>query len=382
MNKHRIFSLILVCAMLLSGSALAASYDFDATVVCVNPAYITADIGGTVESVPVRAGQLVESGDILATLSTEKIYATADGTITGIFAEEGDSASAVTGRYGALMYIEPDSKFTIEASTSSSYNSSENKYVHVGEHVYLICYSDGDHTGEGFVSSVNGEDFTVEVTSGSFYMGETVSVCRDPEYKSKSRIGRGDATRIENIAVSAGEGADASIVKIHVSDGDSVKAGDLLAETLSGVYDGYYCTGNTLSSDGAGILASINATVGSPINKGDVLATLYPRENLQLKVDLNESNLGELAVGDEVQITFNWNEDADGASSYKGVVSDILYTAAESNAAGGENGESSESVSYAAYIDFDADESVRLGMTAIVYPTEEIEESESAIEAE
>lgn len=374
MSHSRIFSLIAALALLSSGSALAASnYDFDASVVCVNPTYVTAAIGGTVESVPVMAGQLIESGNTLATLRTEKIYASSDGVITGVFAEAGDSAATVSERYGALMYIEPDSKFTIEASTSSSYNSSENKYVHVGEHVYLICYSDGDHTGEGFVSSVNGEDFTVEVTSGSFYMGETVSVCRDPEYKSKSRIGRGEATRIENIPVNANEGSSSSIVKLYVSDGDTIKAGDLLLETLSGTYDGYYCTGNALTSDFSGILASINASVGAQVNKGDVIATLYPRENLQLKVSLNESELSDLTVGDEVQITFNWNEDSDGASVYPGIVSDILYAAEETSSMNENGGETSDSANYTAYIDFEADESVRIGMTAVICPAEDVE---------
>lgn len=398
MNRSRI--LALTCALLVTGSALAESdYDFDATVVCVHPAYVTADIGGTVASVPVLAGEKVESGDVIAELNTTKIYATTDGTVTGVFAEAGDSVSAITDRYGALMYIEPASKYTIAASTANSYNASANKYVHVGEHVYLSCTSDGDHTGEGFVSAVSGEDFTVEVTSGSFYMGETVSVFREDSLASKTRIGRGEIERIENVAVtggavseagtggsaSSGSGTSASVVQIHVADGDTVKAGDLLIETLSGEYDALYCTGTALTTDQEGILAEVNASVGNSVNKGDIIATLYPQENLQLKIALNESDLSALAVGDAVQISFNWNEDADDASTYTGTVSEILYTAVEGESLSGQEsaeGISGDSAAYAAYIDFEAGEEIRLGMTAIVSPANAVESTIASDNAE
>lgn len=306
MNKTQRLSLALAFALLLGNAALAESdYDFDATVVCTQPTYITATIGGTVASVPVLAGQQIASGDAIAELATTKIYASCDGIVTGVFGVEGDSATAISERYGALLYIEPDSKYTIAASTANSYSASANKYVHVGEHVYLSCTSDGTHTGEGFITIVSGEDFSVEVTTGSFYMGETVSVYREDTLASKTRIGRGDIERIANVAVSAsGEGSSASIVSVHVADGDTVKAGDLIVETLSGEYDAYYSTGSTLKADADGILASVTASTGGQVNKGDVIATVYPRENLQLKADLSENNLSELTVGSAVQITY------------------------------------------------------------------------------
>ena len=365
MNTRILLSLVLACVLLVSGAALADSdYDFDAKVVCVQPEYVTAAIGGTVASVPVLAGQLVNAGDALAELNTEKVYALADGTVTGVFCEPGDSVSDVTDRYGALLYIEPDSKYTLTASTDNAYNLSENKYIHVGEGLYLAC-TDGTHTGEGFVTAVNGTDFTIEVTDGSFYMGETVSAYRDSSRAAKTRVGRGSIERIANIGVtgSSGEGGEASVVAVHVSDGDAVKAGDLLMETLSGTYDARYCTGAGLASDKAGILAETNLSVGASVNKGDVIATVYPRENLQLEVDLNEADLAALSVGDDVQISFNWNEDAEDANVYTGKVADVLYSAVAST---GAEGESSDSAAYAAYIDFDADENIRLGMTATV----------------
>lgn len=380
MKTRIILSLMLVAALILSGAALAESdYDFDAKVVCVQPEYVTAAIGGTVASVPVLAGQLVKNGDALAELKTTKVYASADGVVTGVFCEPGDSVSDINDRYGALLYIEPDSKYSLTASTDNAYNLSENKYIHVGETLFLSC-SDGTHTGEGFVTAVDGTDFTIEVTTGSFYMGETVSANRDASHASKTRVGRGSIERIANIAVTAvsGEGAsEASVVALHVSDGDSVKAGDLLLETLSGEYDARYCTGSGLSSDLDGILAETSLSVGAAVNKGDVIATVYPREKLQLEVDVNEADLTMLPVGTKVSISFNWNEDAEDANVYTGEVVNLLYSAVEST---GAEGESSDSAAYAAYIDFDADENIRLGMTATVRPVGDAPEAEEEVE--
>lgn len=368
MKSRIVLSLTLVAALLLSGMALAESdYDFDGKVVCVQPAYVTAAIGGTVASVPVLAGQLVSAGDTLAELNTEKVYAPASGTVTGVFCAPGDSVTDVTDRYGALLYIEPDSKYTLTASTDNAYNLSENKYIHVGETLYLAC-SDGTHTGQGFVTAVDGTDFTIEVTTGSFYMGETVSAYRDAGRATRTRVGRGTIERIANVAVTGGSGEGAtetSVVAVHVGDGDAVQSGDLLMETLSGEYDARYCTGSGLVSDVDGILAETGLTVGASLNKGDVIATVYPRANLQLEVDVNEADLAALAAGTPVQISFNWNEDAEDANVYTGTVADVLFKAVE---ASGAEGESSDAVAYAAYIDFDADENIRLGMTATVRP--------------
>ena len=368
MKSRIVLSLTLVAALLLSGMALAESdYDFDGKVVCVQPAYVTAAIGGTVASVPVLAGQLVSAGDTLAELNTEKVYAPASGTVTGVFCAPGDSVTDVTDRYGALLYIEPDSKYTLTASTDNAYNLSENKYIHVGETLYLAC-SDGTHTGQGFVTAVDGTDFTIEVTTGSFYMGETVSAYRDAGRATRTRVGRGTIERIANVAVTGGSGegaSETSVVAVHVGDGDAVQSGDLLMETLSGVYDARYCTGSGLVSDVDGILAETGLTVGVSLNKGDVIATVYPRANLQLEVDVNEADLAALAAGTPVQISFNWNEDAEDANVYTGTVADVLFKAVE---ASGAEGESSDAVAYAAYIDFDADENIRLGMPATVRP--------------
>ena len=73
---------------------------------------IAAPYGGLVEDVRVRVGDSVKIGDPIATVETTKTYASTDGTVSGVFAHEGDSADGVKTQYGALVYIEPINRFT------------------------------------------------------------------------------------------------------------------------------------------------------------------------------------------------------------------------------------------------------------------------------
>ena len=110
---------------------------------------IAAPYGGLVEDVRVRVGDSVKIGDPIATVETSKTYASTDGTVSGVFAREGDSADGVKTQYGALVYIEPINRYTLECSTEKGYNSSENRYIHIGESVFLKCTKDGSPQGRG-----------------------------------------------------------------------------------------------------------------------------------------------------------------------------------------------------------------------------------------
>lgn len=354
------------------------SVDFDGTVVSGVSRAVTASVGGTVESVAVRAGQKVEAGDVLATLATEKVYATRAGTVSAVFGAAGDSVAEVAERYGAVMYIEPaNGRYTISADTTNAYSSSDNLYIHLGEAVYLKCYSDGSHTGVGFVSGVSGDSYTVEVTEGEFKVGETVTVFRSADYTSASRLGRGTCARADDVAVggsgSAASGgastdgsAESAIVAVHVAAGDAVEKGDLLYETLSGTYDAYYCTGSDIVSDASGIVSALSCEVGGSVNSGARVATIEPVGDLQLQIDVGEADLPYIHEGDKVTIRFNWD---DGETAYEGSVFAISYAAdaqQADQAVDGASGASSGEAVYAAYVSFTPDENIRLGMTATV----------------
>ena len=359
MKFRKFLSILAACAMLM-GSANAVS--FSGTVAASDTVEIYAPIGGSVASVEVSVGEKVQAGDVLASLETTKVYASEDGVVTGIFGAAGDNAETIAERYGAVMYIEGETVYTISASTEDAYNTTDNKFVHVGEKVYLSCYSHGSHTGWGVITSIEGTDYNVNVLSGEFLLGETVNVFRGQTTASSSRIGRGDIGRKNPTAVS-GSG---SIVSIAVQDGDTVQKGDLLFETLDGSFDGLYMSGAQITADAAGTIAQMNLSQGGKAEKNSVAAVIYPEGKMRIEALVNEYNLSEIALGDKVNVELIWNQDAE--VNYEGTVSMISGIAAE----GGENGE----VSYTVYVDFTPDANTRYGMSAVVSTMDEIEGEE------
>ena len=374
--SKRILTGALACALLAPG-ALAETISFTGTVAAKSTSEIYAPIGGTVESVSAVAGQQVRAGDVLATLATTKVYAPEDGVVTGLFAQAGDSADAISQRYGAVMYIEGESVYTISASTDNAYNTTGNKFVHVGEEVYLSCYSDGSHNGTGVITAIEGTSYTVEVISGEFLIGETVNVYRGETATTSARIGRGTLGRINPTAVSA----SGSIVSVAVQDGDVVQKGDLLFETLEGSFDGYYMSGNEILATGDGVVSQINLTQGGRLEKGSVAAVLYPEGAMQIQAQIAEANLGLIHVGDPVEIELNWNSDAE--VRYTGVIS-MISAIADSSASGGsgESMSSSGDVTYTVYIDFTPDADTRYGMTAVITTLDEEIIEEEVVEEE
>ena len=145
------FAMLLAAALLLPGAALCETM-FSGEVTAGQKQVIAAPYGGIVQDVAVRVGDSVDIGDRIATVATTKVYAMTEGTISGVFANEGDAAADVKERYGALCYIEPINRFTLSASTEKAYNSSENRYIHIGETVYLSCTKDGSN---GFLELQN-----------------------------------------------------------------------------------------------------------------------------------------------------------------------------------------------------------------------------------
>lgn len=359
MNRtmKRMLTLIAACVLLPMHTALADTISFSGTTAARKTHEVYAPIGGLVESVEVEVGQLVHAGDTLATLRTTKVYAAESGTITGVFGQIGDSAESVVEQYGAVMYMEGESVYTIAASTANAYNSAENKFVHAGEKVYLNCYSDGTHTGTGVITAISGTSYTVKVLSGDFVIGETVNVFRGEEAKSVNRIGRGVLSRVNPTAV-VGSG---SIVSYAVSDGDTVQRGDLLFETLEGAFDGFAMSGRQIVADVDGVIAQLNLTQGVSIEKDSVAATLYPSGDMCVEAQIGEADLCQIQEGDPVEVELVWNQDEE--KTYQGVVA-MISKVADTTATTSDT--SGAAVTYQVYVDFAPDDNTRYGMTALV----------------
>ena len=67
-----------------------------------------------------------------------------------------------------------------------------------------------------------------------------------------------------------------------------------------------------------------------------------------------------VTVGGKAEIEFNW--DADSGRRFEGTISSISYLSEKQS-----DGAASQSAQYVAYVDFTPDETVRIGMTVIVY---------------
>lgn len=377
-NIKRMVASLMAAALLLCGAALADTITFTGTVAASQTCEVYAPIGGTVQAVNVEAGQRVSAGDVIVSLSTTKVYAEEAGVVTGVFGQPGDSAETVAQKYGAVMYIEGESVYSIAASTDNAYNSTATKFVHVGERVYLECYSDGKHTGTGVITAIEGTDYTVKVLSGEFLIGETVNVYRGDSAASAQRIGRGTLNRINPTAVS-GSG---SIVSLAVSDGDTVERGDLLFETLDGSFDGLYMSGSDIAAGVDGTVSQVSAQQGGAVQKNGVVAVLWPDSAMRVEAQVEEANLASIAVGDPVSIELVWNQDE--GVTYDGVITMISAIADIASASSGDamGGSSDDGVTYTVYIDFTPDENTRYGMSAVVTTLDEEAEIEEEAEEE
>lgn len=377
MRKDKRLAVVLAALLMLAlGMPALAQVSFQGTVISRETTTVSAPFGGLIDKISLRKGDIIHVGDPVATIKTTKVYAEMDGVVSGIFAKEGDQTEGITERYGGVMYLEPINKYIVSATTEKAYNSSATKYIHIGEKVYLSCTKDGTHVGTAVVTKVAEVDesgntpYTLEVIGGEFYMGETVGIYRDSAHSSSSRIGRG--TIQQNAAVPVkGTG---SVLKLHVQVGDRVERGEVLFETVEGVLDGLFAVDNTIYSPLDGIVATVEATQGSAVEKGGKLITVYPKDAMQIEIKVSELDLTEIHEGDKVSIEFEW--DADGTLQLDGVVSGI-------SSVGDDKTEKSPSdAQYSAYVDFTPVDAVRLDMSVIVYTKDNDGDMEGVEDAE
>lgn len=370
LSRFLLALIALMCAALLSASALADyELSYEGTVTAEDSVPVAAVYGGKVSMLTVRKGDLVQKGDLIAEIASTLNYAPLEGTVSGVYASEGDDAESIGERYGAVLYIEPLHKYTISATTDKAYNSSETHFIHLGETVYLSCAADGSHYGTGIVSALTENGYNVEVTGGEFYIGEKVGIYRDPDNTKESCLGYGKLDRAAPIAVKG----NGSILKVHVKNGDFVERGQLLFETVEGVLDGLYSPQTGITASESGIIASVEAGIGSSVGKGEAVVKLYPLDQLQISFNLPEADLFSIAIGDPVNIEFYW--DNNGTMNTTGTITSISHI-------GEAETESSDKMYYKTIVNFKYVDGIRLGMNVSVYPTHADPEPAAAEEAE
>ena len=269
MPSKKWIALLLTLILLLPAFAMAEE-EFEGSVVEGETVTVSAPYGGTVSSISLRSGDLIQVGDAVATMQTTQVLAPEDGTVRGVFSEEGDTLSSTT-----VLNIAPVSKYTITCSISKAYPTVDMSYVHIGETVYIKCKPDGSHKAIGTITAVDGSSYTVQTTAGELYLEETVYIYRSDTYSYKTRIGSGTVGRTSELAVT-GSG---SLLKLHVQSGDEVERGQLLFETVDGTLVALGIYSNVIQSDADGVIADVKVSAGDKISKGDVLLTVYKQDS-------------------------------------------------------------------------------------------------------
>ena len=353
----------LIAALLLTPALALAGEEFDGNVVAGDTVAVTAPYGGTVASISLTEGAPIAVGDPVATMQTTRVLAPVDGTVRGVFHQAGDALSG-----DAVLNIAPVSKYTLTCTLDKAYDSIDTNYVRIGETVYLKCKPDGSHKAVGTVTAVNGSQYTVQTTAGELYMEETVYVYRSDAYTKVTRIGSGTVGRTSEIAVT-GTG---SLLKLYVSDGDTVERGQLLYETVTGTLDALGVYTDTVQSDAAGVIASVKVAAGQQVAKGDVLLTVYQPQSYRISFPVDEDLLGSVNVGDNVVITLNWNEDS--GKTYQGKVTGISYLSdalADTSTQNATATTTTTKIQYTGTVAFTADDDVRVGMSVTLTTVDE-----------
>ena len=129
---------------------------------------------------------------------------------------------------------------------------------------------------------------------------------------------------------------------------------------MRGTLDGLYAPEKQVVSDVAGVIATVDAGNGTTVEKDAKIATIYPNNAMQIKMVISEADLMDVTVGGKAEIEFNW--DADSGRRFEGTISSISYLSEKKD-----DSAASQSAQYVAYVDFTPDETVRIGMTVIVY---------------
>lgn len=292
-----------LAALLLALAALAApalAEVYEGTTAALSTVAVTAEASGTVEALDVCAGQRVEAGTRLAALRAEKTFAAQEGTVSLIYAGEGDDVS------GTVLEITPVERYTIHCTVDKAYQSAESTLVHGGETVYVKCTADGTHRAVGVVTQIDGDEYRVLTLGGELYVGETVYLYRDEAFTTALRVGIGTVLASDTEAYEA----EGSLSLLRVSEGDFVERGQLL----------YAIGGGEIAAPAGGIVANVSIQPGDRIEEDQVIAEIVPEDAIGVEIRVDETAAAAIRPGDGALLTF---ADSGDEEAVPGTVADV-----------------------------------------------------------
>lgn len=333
--------------LLCAGALADDGIKIDGKIEAARTQTILAPYTGIVGDFSVRAGDQLEEGETLFTLSSTPVYADFDGTVTGLFAEPGDSTASLQERYGALCFLEQAYLYTADCSTTGADSDNENRIIHVGEIVYIRSTNNNDRQGEARITSVNGKSYTLEVTSEKdMRLNEQVKVYRSDNFANSSCIGTGRLKRTDPVAVTA----EGYVLSVHVTEGQQVSRGDLLFSIVPDELDGMRGGDGSVTMPQDGVVLSVLAESGAQIAKDAPMATLCPQNAMQLVCPVDEEDLENIKLGAQVQVTLDAFRDA----PFTGTIMKIASASSQEGTG----------TSFDVTIGLEENENVRIGMNA------------------
>ena len=275
-----------LAVMMLTSTALAEVYE--GTTVAASSLNVEAAASGILRELSAETGCAVSEGEVLADISTTKVFAAQDGTVARIHASEGESAE------DTILEVYPLEQYEIYCTVENAYQSAESTLVHGGESVYIKCTTDGSHRGTGVINQIDGDEYRVLATGGEFYVGETVYLYRDEDFSSKQRIGIGTVITSEVQSYTA----DGTIIRMHVEEGEYIERGELLFE-----YADADKTASVAEADE--IVTEIFAGKGELVEKGETLMTLVPYDQILVEIQVSETDAGMIREGGRAELVYS-----------------------------------------------------------------------------
>ncbi len=268
---------------------------------------VTAETDGILQTLNVGVGSLVEEGDVLASVSTAKVFAKHDGTVVKTEAAEGEKVS------GTVLEVAPVEQYRIYCTVEKAYDKAETKLVHSGETVYAKCTKDGTHRGTGIISEIDGAEYQVLATGGEFYIGETVYLYRSTDFLTTERIGIGTVVSNDTEVYEA----NGTLIRLHVAAGEYIERGELLYEYADDKK-------TDVTSETSGIVTSVLVKQGNQVSKDEALMTLVPLDQICVEIEVSEIEAAAIHCGDRAELIYT----ADATETpVAGTVTDILAIA-------------------------------------------------------
>ncbi|MBQ8506865.1 MAG: HlyD family secretion protein [Clostridia bacterium] len=286
-----------VLALALLGSAALAEV-YEGSTVAAAAYTVPAGASGVLEALDAGLGQAVETGEILGSIASEKVFASQDGSVARI-REEANSIS---------LDLMPVERYQIYCTVDEGLQTAGTTLVHSGERVYLSCTTNGTHQAVGVITMIDSSEYRVLTIGGELYVGETVYVYRDENLSYKQWIGTGTVVSndVESYE-SAGE-----LVEMHVEEGEFVQRGELLYEYADSA-------GLELVAGEGGVICEVLKKPGDRVEKGQAILKIVPEGGVQVEVLVDEEAVSRFAEGSSVELGFA--EDAEERSSAGTVVS-------------------------------------------------------------